>query len=66
MEKLRTYLIGRRKGDFATALGISPAYLSQILSGHRNPSLDMMRRIEAATDGLVDLNAWAVPVREAS
>jgi transcriptional regulator with XRE-family HTH domain len=59
MHKLHSYLTGRRKSAFAATVGISPAYLSQILSGHRRPSLSLMERIEAASDGLVDLNSWS-------
>lgn len=53
MEKLRAYLEGRNKGEFAEAIETSPSYLSQLLSKHRFPSLEMMRRIERATGGEV-------------
>lgn len=53
MKKLREYLDGRRKGDFAASIGTSASYLSQLLSEHRQPSLEMMRRIERATGGKV-------------
>lgn len=59
MENLKAYLTGRNKGDFARAIGTSPSYLSQILSEHRKPSLAMMLRIQAASDGVVDLNSWS-------
>lgn len=59
MQKLHEYLDGRRKSDFAAAVAIAPAYLSQILSGHRTPSLALMKRIEAASGGFVDLNSWS-------
>jgi transcriptional regulator with XRE-family HTH domain len=59
MEKLQTYLIGKNKGEFARAIGKSPSYLSQILSGYRKPSLALMNQIAAATGGVVDLNSWA-------
>lgn len=59
METLAQYLNGRHKGEFARAVGISPAYLSQILGGMRSPSLSLMRRFSAASGGEVDLNSWA-------
>jgi len=59
METLSQYLNGKRKGEFARAVGISPAYLSQILGGMRSPSLSLMRRFYAASGGEVDLNSWA-------
>jgi DNA-binding transcriptional regulator YdaS (Cro superfamily) len=58
MEKLALYLTGKKKRDFAEAIGTSPSYLSQLLSGHRRPSFDMMLRIERVTDGAVDVHAW--------
>jgi transcriptional regulator with XRE-family HTH domain len=58
MEKLARYLEGRKQGDFADAVGISPAFLSQILKGKRRPGYVTMLRIEAVTDGAVDLHSW--------
>lgn len=44
----------RRKGEWAKAFGIRHAtYLSQILSGHKTPSLQLARRIEKVTGGAV-------------
>lgn len=59
MEKMQTFLQGRRKGEFAKEIGISAPYLSQILSGMKRPSYDLMVRIERATGGEVDLRCWA-------
>ena len=59
MEQLKTYLSGRKKAEFAESIGTSPAYLSQLLSGHRSPSLALMRAIERASGGAVDLNSWS-------
>lgn len=61
MEKLRTYLEGKRKGEFARRLKISPAYLSMLISpvSKRRPSFDLMLRIERETDGFVGLKSWA-------
>jgi len=66
MEKLREYLADRHKADFAKAIGTKPAYLSQLLSGHRRPSYDLMVKIEGATNGEVDLHSWSIPSSDAS
>jgi DNA-binding transcriptional regulator YdaS (Cro superfamily) len=58
MEKLALYLHGRKKGDFARKIGTSPAYLSQLLSGHRRPSFDLMQKIERETGGEVGIHSW--------
>ena len=58
METLAKYLKGKRKQDFANEIGIVPAYLSQILSGIKRPSFDLMVRIDAASDGQVPLASW--------
>lgn len=58
MQKLTKYLEGRRKGEFARAVGIAPAYLSQILSGKKRPSFDLMCRIEGESGGLVPVESW--------
>jgi transcriptional regulator with XRE-family HTH domain len=61
--KLKQWLIANRKGrnrDFASELGLSPSYLSQLLSGHRSPRNDLMRRIHAATGGAVTPNDWVL------
>jgi len=60
MNALKTYLSGKRKGDFARTLGISPAYLSQLLSekARRTPSFPLMVEIERATGGEVPVSSW--------
>lgn len=62
MATLKTYLAERKKADFARLIGTSPSYLSQILSGHRRPSIEMMGRISRASDGVVDFNSWSSDV----
>lgn len=59
MEKLRQYLEGRKKGEFARVIGTTPSYLSQILSKHRTPSFTLMVRIERATNGEVPVSSWS-------
>ena len=39
--------------EWAARLGITPSYLSLIISGHKLPSLRVAGRIEEATDGKV-------------
>ena len=52
------YLSGKDRAEFAEAVGTTPNYISQIAGGHKSPSLDMMRRIKAATKGVVGLDTW--------
>lgn len=59
MEKLSAYLKDKPKGDFAKALGTSPSYLSQLMSGYRRPSFQMMLKIERLSEGEVDLHSWS-------
>lgn len=58
METLKEYLAGTRHGDFAQKIGISSAYLSQILSGERRPGLNVACLIEDATGGAVPVHVW--------
>jgi len=58
METLKTYLEGRKKADFAKAIGTSPSYLSQLLAGTRSPSRKLMMKISAETGGNVDVVSW--------
>lgn len=60
MEKLTTYLKGRTQREFAQAIGISDAFLSQILSQKRRPSFRVMLKIEEVTGGAVDVHSWDV------
>lgn len=64
MHKLKTYLADKPKAKFAVKVGIRPAYLSQIMSGFRSPSFDLMQRIEKETNGEVDLNSWTAAAIE--
>ena len=33
-------------GELARLLGVSPSYLSQLLSGHRSPSVKIMEKLQ--------------------
>jgi transcriptional regulator with XRE-family HTH domain len=58
MEKLRAYLTGKKKAEFASRIGTTPSYLSQILSGKKTPSIKMMARIRDESAGAVRLDDW--------
>ena len=49
---------GRTRASWATTLGISAGYLSDILSGKKRPSLGVAVRIERATSGAVSASSW--------
>lgn len=66
MATLRSYLEARPKAKFAASVGITPPYLSQLLSGKRLPSRDLMVRIQEVTGGEVDLNSWTFMQASAS
>ena len=59
MENLAEYLSGRKKADFARKIGVSPAQLSQYLSGYRRPNYELMLKIEAETGGKVSIRSWS-------
>lgn len=52
---------GRPRADWARQLGVSEAYLSQLINNRKRPSLDLAIRIERITDGAVPARSWAVP-----
>lgn len=60
MMDLRTYLTstGTSQSAFAERVGISASFLSEILSGPKEPGAEMAQKIEAATDGAVPMAAW--------
>lgn len=55
MTKLRHFLRTSRitQADFARRLGISPAYISELVAGLKVPGLDLAVAIEDASGGLV-------------
>ncbi len=60
-ERLAKYLEqhnGKRRVQIAAELGISEAYLSQLASGVRRPSLTMAFKIEEKTGGAVPARSW--------
>jgi transcriptional regulator with XRE-family HTH domain len=54
----RKYLSSRPQLDVAQKLGVSQAYLSQLLSGQRRPSLELAVHIEQMTGGAVPTTSW--------
>lgn len=60
---LKTYLkkAALTEEAFASSVGTTGSYLSQIVCGYRYPSRELAKRISQATDGLVsaaDLLTW--------
>lgn len=57
---LREYMAreGITSRAVAERIGVVPVYLSQILGGHRRPSLDLAIRIEGETSGAVPCRSW--------
>ncbi|MCR9236181.1 MAG: helix-turn-helix domain-containing protein [Alphaproteobacteria bacterium] len=52
------HLSVRPQLDVSRQLGVSQAYLSQLLSGQRRPSLELAVRIEQMTGGTVPASSW--------
>ncbi|MEO8530854.1 MAG: helix-turn-helix transcriptional regulator [Deltaproteobacteria bacterium] len=58
---------GKNRTEWAATLGISKSHLSDLLSGHRKPSLDLAARIERETGGRVLAVSWVpAPTQEAA
>jgi hypothetical protein len=55
MDALSTYLEEQEEklSTFAVRIGRSPSTLSRVLSGQRDPSMDLARDVEKGTDGRV-------------
>lgn len=66
--KLETYLsdVGIKPTAFAAAIGVAPSTITRILRGERSPSLDLVMRIHAATEGKVRAEDWYAPKRRAA
>jgi transcriptional regulator with XRE-family HTH domain len=47
-----------RQEDFADMIGVRQSAISHLVRGKRNPSLELMLKIEAATKGKVRPNDW--------
>lgn len=60
MEHLRDYLTKNdvRQAAFATGIGVSKGYVTELLNGSKTPSLQLAFRIEAATQGAVPASSW--------
>lgn len=48
-----------KKREVAEQIGVSDAYLSQMLSGIRQPSYAAMLKIELRTGGVVSVDSWS-------
>lgn len=58
--------LGITQNAFAAQIGVSKGYLSQILSGQRSPSRDMIQKIDHATEGKVPPSVWFQTPEEAT
>lgn len=62
MKALAAYLEAHKilKSDFAKQIGVTPGRVSQLLNdASQMPSLDLIVRIEAATQGAITSQHWA-------
>lgn len=68
MQKLVDHIdgLGMTRAAFASKLGISEAYLSQILNGLRKPSLKLATLVEVETKGEVAAVSWVDQVSSPS
>lgn len=68
MENLREHIarLGVSQSTFADRIGVSRGYLSQILSGARSPSREMIQKIDQATGGSVPPGVWFQTPEEAT
>lgn len=64
MSDLHIYLkeTGQRLQDFAAKVGISQAYMSEIASGKKVPSIIIARDVSLLTFGAVPLTYWISPL----
>lgn len=51
---------GDTRSAWAKRLGVSKSYLSDILNGHKRPSLDLAILIERETCGDVPASSWGL------
>jgi DNA-binding transcriptional regulator YdaS (Cro superfamily) len=49
---------GKSAAHWAGVFGVSPSYLSNLISGKKTPSLEVAARIERATGGAVSCASW--------
>lgn len=55
---------GKTRASWATRIGVTASYLSDLLNGKKTPSLEVAVRIERETDGAVPAASW-IPLAEA-
>ncbi len=56
---------GESRAAWATRIGVSRSYLSDMLNGKKTPSLDVAVRIERLTQGAVPASSWIAPAPDA-
>jgi transcriptional regulator with XRE-family HTH domain len=60
MNPLRSYLddLGIAERAFAEQIGISPSYLSRLLSGEREADVSFLAAVQRETKGRVSADTW--------
>jgi DNA-binding transcriptional regulator YdaS (Cro superfamily) len=60
MKNLSSYLTdtGTSQTAMASGVGISKTHMSQLVSGARDPSIELALKIERATAGVVAVETW--------
>lgn len=56
---------GQNRSAWADRLEVSRSYLSDLLNGHKTPSLELAARIERTTGGAVPASSWIPDPAEA-
>jgi len=60
MSTLSTYLKAQSvtQANFAELVGVSQGYIAKLCAGSKQPSLEVAKRVEKATDGDVKVSSW--------
>lgn len=63
VQKLRIYLLkrGESQAKFAVRTGITPTYMSMLMTGVKHPGPKAMAKVEASTGGHVSPVDWFSP-----
>lgn len=61
---LREYIEanGLSPTKFAKQIGVPTSTITRVIAGHRDPGLDLLRKIHVATEGAVTPNDFLAPV----
>ena len=66
MTQLRDFLSATKtkQSDLARRLGVSVAYMSELVNGSKTPGFELAFKIEDATGGAVSARSWLPPSEE--